>query len=210
MREQFFDDPTDQSTYRGEGGRVIIPNTRASEDMSKLPIRPNVGPSRSKPLQIVTDSEPPSVAKRRQRSGDSKSSSGSQTLIPKPKKKAPKPSRSSDVSGNESTRSRRGLYSRVGIDDITEAQRSAAEATPDPMDGPATQENDERKTLVDAWNLVTNNADNVLRQILKEMLVGTNSTMVIGAAWSIHSHLIPGQWNLFGPLYYGKSDINMV
>ena len=43
---------------------------------------------------------------------------------------------------------------------------------------------------------------------IMNMLNGTNSTVIIGAAWSIYAHLIPTQWSVFGPFFYGHTSLS--
>ena len=63
---------------------------------------------------------------------------------------------------------------------------------------------------IDAWKAVRNNATEIIWPFLIDMLKGTNNTIAVNAAWSIYAHLIPTQWCIFGPFFYGLTSLPML
>ena len=63
---------------------------------------------------------------------------------------------------------------------------------------------------IDAWKVVKNNATTIIWPFLTDMMIGTNSSVVIGAAWSIYAHLIPTQWSVPGPFFHGLTSLPML
>ena len=66
----------------------------------------------------------------------------------------------------------------------------------------------EVQQYIEEWKVAKANATNVLWPFLTKMLVGTNSTVIVGAAWSIYAHLIPTEWVIFGPFFYGLTSLS--
>ena len=75
---------------------------------------------------------------------------------------------------------------------------------------PAISAIDDIQDYIDTWKAVKNNATEIIWPFLLDMLIGTNSTMVINAAWSIYAQLIPTQWCVFGPFFYGLTSLPML
>ena len=95
----------------------------------------------------------------------------------------------------------KALHARLYIPSAPEVAQNPAAAQ-----GLATQTNDAEK-YIQAWKSAKNNATTVIWPFLEDMMFGTNSSLVIGAAWSIYAHLIPTQWSLVGPFYRGLTSL---
>ena len=80
---------------------------------------------------------------------------------------------------------------------------SLATATTAQSSESAASTTDNVQDYVQAWKTVKRNATELIWPFITDMLVGTNSTIIIGAAWSIYAHLIPTQWSIVGPFFYG-------
>ena len=101
-----------------------------------------------------------------------------------------------------SHKQRRGLFSRGIIDKIINTPTPAAVGNPE-----AKFPIEDLEKYMTAWKVVKSNATAIIWPFLTEMLTGTNSTMMITAAWSIYTHLIPTQWIVAGPFFYGLTSL---
>ena len=52
-----------------------------------------------------------------------------------------------------------------------------------------------------------NNATQLVWPFIEDMLEGSNSSLVIGAAWSVYAHLIPTSYSVAGPFWFGLSSL---
>ena len=76
-----------------------------------------------------------------------------------------------------------------------------------PQNPSATAGRSDIQSYIIAFKYVKSNATNAIWPFLEEMLEGTNSSLIISAAWSIYSHLIPTQWSVIGPFYHGSTSL---
>ena len=110
---------------------------------------------------------------------------------------APSQGRRQERKANEQSR---GLYRRrsFALHDILNTPSTAIQNSNKAASTP-----DDVKAYIDAWKSVKSAATAIIWPFLIEMLIGSNSTEVIGAAWSVYAHLIPTQWSIIGPFFYG-------
>lgn len=191
VRENGYTDPTDKSTWKGVGGVKIIPNAK-----NKAPLRPEIGPPESKPYKYsVTEDSSYQIQKRKRHSTSRSSSESSDTILSKPARKANR--------HDPQTKRRRDI---AGIGEIVSTQ--AAASTPQVSTQNSTNPNSEELQLyLDAWNIVKANATDIIWPFLEDMLYGTNSSLVITAAWSIYADLIPTSYVVTGPFFHGYTSL---
>ena len=201
VRRNGYEDPTDASTWKGVGGVKIIPNTK-----DKTPLRPEVGPPESNPYKYnVYEDEEYEIKPRSKRDRTSRSSSGdSYTVTTKSGRRSRKPDYYQPPPPNYYPNSRRKLRPRTpaGVDDIvsTEATASTPQTTNQTSMGPTQTD---LQAYVDAWIVVKDNATDIIWPFIVDMLQGTNSSLVITAAWSVYAHLIPTSYEVSGPFHSG-------
>ena len=196
--EDGYRDPTDKSTWKGEGGVIFVPNAR-----NYAPLKPEIGPPEANPHKYaVYEPEDYSIAGRkhsRSSSKDSQNSRQSQTILSKPARK----SNRHDPPNKSQQRRRRGVK---GIDTIT-TNEATASTIGSKAQNTTNQNSEEVQAYIDAWNIVRDDATDILWPFIEDMLVGTNSTLVITAAWSVYAHMIPTPYTVTGPFHYGWTSL---
>ena len=187
-----YRDPSDASTWRGVGGVELVPNAK-----NKAPLRPEVGPPESRPYKYsVTEDDDYGITPRKRGKGSPRSGSDdSLTLVSKPKKKSHRPGR-----GGKGRRDIAG----VGAIASTEATASSAGSSPQ---NSTSKTPEDLQAYLDAWNIVRSNATDILWPFIEDMLEGTNSSLVITAAWSVYSHMLPTPYAVTGPFFYGWTSL---
>ena len=167
----------------------------SSDSRNEDPIEPEVGPPGSKPAKysVNRDSEEDEITPRKRDRPSRSSSDDSYTLTNRPKRKTRKPddNQRRDIAG-------------VGQIASTEATSSATGSKSGNSSNPTPEE---LQDYVDAWNIVKSNATDILWPFIVDMLEGTNSSLVITAAWSVYSHMLPTPYTVFGPFYYGMTSL---
>ena len=204
VRENGYDDPTDASTWK-KGGVIFVPN-----QTNKQPLRPEIGFQEENPYKytVYDDIDDVPTNKRdRSSSGSDKSrhsSRSSQTLVTKPPKKSSRHSK--DSSRKPSNNKRRRDIAGVGAIASTEA--TAASTTSNSQNS-TQQTSEDLQAYLDAWSIVCDNATTTLWPFIADMLEGTNSSLVITAAWSVWAHMIPTNWQVVGPFQSGWTSLYM-
>ena len=199
VRRNGYEDPTDKNTWKG-GGVVFVPNQR-----NKQPIRPEIGFEEDKPYKytVYDDVDDVPTNKRERSSSGSDKSSRSQTLVSRPKKSS---RQSKDSSRRQPPSQRRRDIAGVGAIASTEA--SAASTVSSPQNS-TQQTSGDLQAYQDAWSIVCDNATTILWPFIADMLEGTNSSIVITAAWSVWAHMIPTNWQVVGPFQSGLTSLYM-
>ena len=198
-----YEDQNDVNSFK-KGGVRVHPNTK-----DKTVGRPEIGPEDSKPYKYTTyeaDNYQIHDRKRdRSDSGSDKSNSyssrsQSQTIISKPPRKA----------GRHDPPKRKRQISRprdlVGVGAIASTEATASTARPTAQNS-TRQTPEELQEYLDAWIIVRDNATDILWPFLLDMLEGTNSSLVINAAWSVYAHMIPTHFDVRGPFSYGWTSL---
>ena len=103
-------------------------------------------------------------------------------------------------------RNKRDL-SRRGLPTIQEIADTATTSIATQNSEAGNPLSNDMQEVIRYWKATKSKAQNLIWPILTEMLMGTNSTIIIGAAWSIYAHLIPTLWNVFGPFFYGLTSL---
>lgn len=183
-----YDDPADSSTWKGKGGVRIQPNMPQDPRW-----RPEIGFPGMRAHKYEDDDGDVHVQKRKDRhSTQSRSNSDSSLNSQKPPKKKDRHGKSQ----------RRDI---AGVGDIASSEATTSSAQYQTQN--STGQDPDLQDYLDAWTIIHDNATDIIWPYLVDMLEGSNSTMVITAAWSVYAHMIPTTYGVNGPFCHGLTSL---
>ncbi len=187
-RSRGYKDQNDPNSFTRGGIRI---NPNSNHDNEDIPFE--VGSPKQNPRKYTVAGGGHYGAPKRSKGPPS--SDDSDTIRSKPSRKSRKP--------DDKKSNRRSLLSRQGAGTLNQEENTASNQAPNSQANQQGQLPADSQNYIDAWILVRSNAEDILWPFLQDMLDGTNSSLVIGAAWSVYAHMIPGPYSVAGPFYYG-------
>lgn len=183
-----YSDPKDGSTWKGKGGVRIIPN--ADRDPH---YRPEIGPPGSTPRKYTVRKDDEDERQRRKRNTPPSRSSSDDSryaIVTKTRRSGRHDPERRDI---------------AGVGDIANTEATAASSGSQTHNG--TSQAPELQVYLDAWEIIYQNATDILWPYIVDMLAGSNSSRVITAAWSVYAHMIPTPYVVTGPFYHGWTSL---
>ena len=109
--------------------------------------------------------------------------------------------------GDPGEQAKRTHLFRRGIQALNEAEHTPTASIATQNSEAITFGSNDLQDYIDQWKIIKAKAQNLTWPILTDMLIGTNSTIIITAAWSIYADLIPTQWIIIGPFFCGLTSL---
>lgn len=100
------------------------------------------------------------------------------------------------------------MAKRSGVDAIADTEASTASQTSAANTNSTSDSQSDLLLYLDAWDMVQENATDVLWPFIEDMLYGTNSSLVYMAAWSILSDMLYMPTSIIGPFFHGWTSMD--